>query len=258
MNKFLSYAKHNFFFLCFLSFVSFSICAHSEENANPIYKKEQAPQQTTFAGNVQQTQSKKPFHTYVTIEKYVLENNGESKNPISHVSLELFFSPLRKDTSIIPTSNPLILPQEGQSWTIGNGEVQPIQTTFEIPFDKLTHDGFRFAIQIHRKGAHLLPCFFDVEQISEFNRTYTCHTDLSYQLNKKIAEKDMDKEGVVVRVFTDLSGRDKDKPKEAINVGSLFNSKEGGNASAEEGSHRLNLTLSSLSSALKDWLFNKN
>ena len=54
---------------------------------------------------------------------------------------------------------------------------------FEIPWAYVMHkDGFNFDIQIVRKGTTILPCKFEVLQLSEFNRSYICRLDEAWQI----------------------------------------------------------------------------
>ena len=146
----------------------------------------------------------KPYRTFITIQRYNMEQSGDAEQ-ISNVRIEVMF-PNQK--------NPLQLPEGGGFWPIGNGQVQEINRTFELPYQMVQNDGFKFTIQMFRKGSTFLPCQFDVSQLSEFNRGYVCHTDLGYQ-NGLLPEK-QDKEGIQVRVFTDRNSEAKEIPKEAL------------------------------------------
>lgn len=147
-----------------------------------------------------------PYRTWLTLEGFVMENNGDPENPISNVRLEVTF----------PQGQKLELPGNGQYWTIGNGQVQEIKQTFELPWSAIQADGFQFTVQMVRKGSELLPCKFDIKQLSQFNRKYFCHTDVAWQLNQKLPENKIEKEGIEVRVFTDKNTPAKEFPKEAI------------------------------------------
>jgi hypothetical protein len=149
-----------------------------------------------------------PYRTWISLEGFVMENNGDPSNPISNVRLEVTF----------PGGQRLDLPGNGQFWTIGNGQIQEIKQTYEIPWSAIQpqKDGFNFTVQMIRKGSELLPCKFDVSQLSQFNRKYTCHTDVAWQLNQKIPEGQIEKEGIEVRVFTDKNTPAKDIPKDAL------------------------------------------
>jgi hypothetical protein len=158
---------------------------------------------TSIASPVAQVQ---PYRTFVTIQNYVMDSNGEPQNPISNVKLEVAFS---KDKKIE-------LPEGGSYWPVGNGQRQDINRTYEIPWEAISSDGFNFTIQMVRKGSKMLPCHFNVTQLSQYNRSYFCHTDVQWQLEKKLPEDRLDKEGVQVRVFTDKNTPSKELPKDAL------------------------------------------
>jgi hypothetical protein len=80
----------------------------------------------------------------------------------------------------------------------------------------VNNDGFNFQIQMVRKGVKMLPCNFTVNQLSQFNRSYFCHTDIQWQMEQKISEEKIDKEGIQIRVFTDKNTPAKDLPKDAL------------------------------------------
>jgi hypothetical protein len=148
----------------------------------------------------------KPFRTFVTIQRYTVENNGEPSNPISNVRLEITF----------PNGNKVTLPEGGQYWPIGNGQVQEINRTFEIPYSYISKDGFKMTIQMYRKGAKMFPCNFHVTALSQFNRAYVCKVDEGFQRRSRIAEQYIDREGVQLRVFTDLNSEPGEIPTDAI------------------------------------------
>lgn len=108
------------------------------------------------------------------------------------------------------------LPGGGQYWPIGNGQVQEIDQTFELPWGFITNDGFKFEIQIERKGTKILPCQFEVHQLSQFNRSYICRLDINWQINQKIPEEKLDKEALQIRIFTDRNSPRREVPKDAI------------------------------------------
>jgi hypothetical protein len=135
-----------------------------------------------------------------------MDNNGEEQNPISNVRLEVAFNENEK----------MRLPESGQYWPIGNGQRQDINRTYEIPWQAIQNDGFSFQIQMVRQGSKMLPCQFKVSQLSQFNRAYVCHTDLQWQLDRKVGEARLDKEGIEVRVFTDRNTPAKELPKDAL------------------------------------------
>jgi hypothetical protein len=147
-----------------------------------------------------------PFRTFITLESYVMEANGEPGNPISEVRLEIAF----------PNNVRVELPGGSQYWPIGNGQTQAINRTYEVPASALVNDGFNFNIQMVRKGAKFLPCQFSVTQISEYNRTYFCHTDLQWQTSQKIPTEKINKEGIRIKVSTDKNTPKNELPKEAL------------------------------------------
>ena len=127
--------------------------------------------------------------TFITIQRYNMENNGEPSSPISNVRIEIKF----------PDGNKIQLPEGGQFWPIGNGQVQEINRTFELPWTYVQKDGFKFEIQLVRKGSKMLPCEFDVTELSQFNRAYVCRTDTSLQTN--VAAENLDREGIQIRSY---------------------------------------------------------
>jgi hypothetical protein len=136
----------------------------------------------------------KPYQTYITIQNYSLQSSGEPGNGISNVHLELTF----------PNGKKYVLPEGGQDWPVGNGQMQTIDQTYQLPFKYIQKDGFNFTVQIVRRGADLLPCQFKVEQLSVFNRSYVCHTDINWQEAQKTPEDQIDREAVQLRVSTDI------------------------------------------------------
>lgn len=149
-----------------------------------------------------------PFRTFISIQKYTVEQNGEVNQPVSNVRLELTF----------PNKSTVKLPENGEYWVIGNGQMQEINRTFELPFAFVQNDSFRFRIQMIRRGSKMLPCEFDVAQLSQFNRAYVCHTDLNWQTNQNIPAEKQDREGLQIRVFTDRQSQPKEIPQNAIAI----------------------------------------
>lgn len=147
-----------------------------------------------------------PYRTFVTIQNYVMDSNGDPSNPISNVRIEVAFSKDKK----------MELPEAGAYWPIGNGQRQDINRTYELPWQAIVNDGFDFTIQMVRKGSNMLPCQFKVSQLSEYNRSYFCHTDLRWQTERRIPEEKLDKEGIQVRVFTDKNTPSKELPKDVL------------------------------------------
>jgi hypothetical protein len=149
----------------------------------------------------------KPFRIFISIQRYNMENNGES-NPISNVRLVVTF----------PNGAKVPLPEANQFWPIGNGQAQEINRTYELPWALVKNDGFRFSIQMERKGSLMLPCNFEVVQLSQFNRSYTCHTDTAWQQEKHIEPEKQDREGIQVRIFSDKLSEPKEIPQDAIAI----------------------------------------
>jgi hypothetical protein len=147
-----------------------------------------------------------PFRTFMTIQRYTLESNGDPSNNISNVRLEMKF----------PGDVQIKLPGGDQHWPIGNGQVQEVNQTFEIPWAYVRNDSFSFVLQMVRKGAQILPCQFDVKELSHFNRTYTCQTDVGWQQREKVPENRINREGVAIRIFTDRNTPSKEIPKDAV------------------------------------------
>jgi len=148
----------------------------------------------------------KPYRTWIAIQRYNMENNGETNQPISNVRLEVKF----------PNGQKLQLPESGQFWPIGNGQVQEINRTFEVPWAWVQNDGFVFEVQMIRKGSEFLPCRFEVATLSQFNRAYVCKTDTAWQTNNRVSAEQMDKESIQVRVFTDLNSKPNEIPNDSI------------------------------------------
>lgn len=151
-----------------------------------------------------------PFRTWVALEGFIMESNGDPANPISSVRLAV----------TMPGKLRLDLPGNGQYWTIGNGQMQEIHQIVEIPWEAVSaSDGFPFRVQIVRKGSTLLPCEFQVTQLSQFNRKYFCHTDVNWQISQNVPEENLEKEGIEVRVFTDKNTPANELPKEVLAMG---------------------------------------
>ncbi len=148
----------------------------------------------------------KPFRTWINIQRYNMENNGDASQPISNVRLEMQF----------PNQQKLSLPESGQFWPIGNGQVQEINRNYEVPFAWLANDAFVFTVQMIRKGAEMLPCRFEVSTLSQFNRSYVCKTDTGWQASNHIAADKFDKESIQIRVFTDLNSKPKEIPSDSV------------------------------------------
>lgn len=147
----------------------------------------------------------KPYRAFVTIQRYNLEQIGTGSDAIANVRLEIK----------MPGGTQVVLPESGQYFPIGNRQTQEINRTFEIPWKYIRNDSFKMAIQMIRRGSDMLPCEFDVAQLSQFNRAYVCHTDVQWQItHDKATDETADKEGVQIRVFTDLNSPASEIPKE--------------------------------------------
>lgn len=174
-----------------------------EVAANNAAPAQAAPSTATAAAPVRV----EPYRTFVTIQRYVVESNGEPNNPISNVRIAVTF----------PNGSKLELPEAGQWWPIGNGQAQEINRTFELPWQVVSaKDGFKFKIQMERKGSVMLPCEFEVAQLSQFNRAYNCQTDVAWQTQQKLSPEKIDKEGIQIRVFTSKNSTAKEIPTDAI------------------------------------------
>ncbi len=148
----------------------------------------------------------KPYRTWITVQRYNMEQNGEENQPISNVRLEVTF----------PNGQKLSLPESGQFWPIGNGQVQEINRNYEIPYAWVSNDGFVFTVQMNRKGTVLLPCKFEVATLSQFNRSYVCRTDTGWQASNHVPAEKHDKESIQIRIFTDLNSKPNEIPNDAI------------------------------------------
>lgn len=153
----------------------------------------------------------KPYRTWITVQRYNMESNGDAAQPISNVRLEVQF-PTPKGSA----EQKMSLPESGQFWPIGNGQVQEINRNFEVPWAWIQNDGFVFTVQMVRKGAEMLPCRFEVTTLSQFNRSYVCKTDTGWQATNHIPPEKHDKESIQVRVFTDLNSKPNEIPNDAI------------------------------------------
>lgn len=148
----------------------------------------------------------KPYRTFLTIKRYDLENSGIPSKPVSTVKLDISF----------PQGVNFQLPEGGNAWSIGNNQSQEINRTFEVPWSFIAKDSFAFEIKMKRKGKDINPCKFKVEQVSQFNRTYICRTDVAYQQNQKIPDAKIAKEAIEIRIFSDRNSPAAEVPKDAI------------------------------------------
>lgn len=177
-------------------------------NAQGLVSLKGADGQSDLAASSPAIAQVKPYRTFIEVARYNMENNGESNNPISNVRIVVTF----------PNQQKIQLPEGGQWWPIGNGQAQEIHKFYELPFSYIQNDGFKFSIQMERKGSLMLPCNFEVITLSQFNRSYTCHTDLNWQQNERISPENFDKEGIQVRVFTDQNSEKKEIPGNALMI----------------------------------------
>ena len=162
---------------------------------------------TAYPDDVQpQVKAQQPYRTFIMIQRYSVENSGNAGQSVSNVRLEITF----------PNEIKTQLPENGQYWPIGNGQAQEINRTFELPFALVQNDSFRFRIQMIRHGGKLLPCEFDVASLSQFNRSYVCHTDTNWQANQKVASDRIDNEGIQIRIFTDKNSQPGEIPRDSI------------------------------------------
>jgi hypothetical protein len=180
----------------------FALTARTTHSEDQVAATEAAMQQQ----QAQPLQPVKPYRTFITVQRYTVENNGNPNQPVSNVRLEMTF----------PNGAQAQLPESGDFWPVGNGQSQEINRTYEIPWAYIQNDGFRFSVQMIRKGTKILPCEFDIVTLSQFNRGYICRTDVAYQANKGMSEDKLDKEGIQIRVFTDKNSTPKDIPQDAI------------------------------------------
>lgn len=148
----------------------------------------------------------KPFRTFLTIQKYNLENSGKAADKIFNARIEISF----------PNGSKLILPEGGHRWPISNGQSQEINRTVEIPWAFVQSDATRFTVSILRSGATIAPCEFAAEQLSQFNRGYICHTDAGFQADQGTPQEQIVRESVYVRVFTDRNSTPKEIPTDAL------------------------------------------
>lgn len=147
----------------------------------------------------------KPYRAFVTFQRYNLEQMGEDADSIANVRLEI----------TLPGGVSLALPENGQYWPIGDRQTQEINRTYEIPWSTIRNDGFRMKVQMVRRGSEMLPCEIEVSQLSQFNRAYVCHTNVQWQIkNNKVTDETADKEGIQLRIFTDLNSPSSEIPKE--------------------------------------------
>jgi len=162
---------------------------------------------TFLVAGVSLADSPKTFRTFVTIEAYHQESNGKTDDVPSHVQLEVKLGPEKK----------LVLPEPKKFWTIHNKKFQPIHQTFEVPSELVQNEAFSFEITMHEKGKTILPCVIKAAELTKFNRSYMCRTDATFQsAQQRLPEARVAKQGVEVRVFTDLNVKNKALPKNLL------------------------------------------
>jgi hypothetical protein len=144
-----------------------------------------------------------PYRTFITFKRYYVKSTDQA---VSNVRLEILF----------PNGVKTQLPENGQYWPVGVGQAQDINRTFELPFATIQKDSFHFKVQMVRHGGNILPCEFEVDSLSQFNRSYICHTDVNWQTNQKVASEKIDDEGVEIRIFTDKNSQPKEIPQDTI------------------------------------------
>ena len=149
---------------------------------------------------------KNQYRTFISFQKYTMESNGQTGNAISNVRIEVTF----------PSGTRVELPESGVYWPIGNGQFQEINRVYEIPWSYVQRDGFRLRLQMIRKGSTISPCEIEVAQLSAYNRAYICHTDVIAQMKNGTEAGNAVKEGVEIRIFTDLNSTQKEIPQNAI------------------------------------------
>lgn len=75
---------------------------------------------------------------------------------------------------------------------------------FEIPAKSIRYDAFAVVVQMVKAGYSFKACEISVDQMNQFDRLYVC------------TAKDIPNAQVQVRVFTDLHGGDKFRPRQSI------------------------------------------
>jgi hypothetical protein len=137
----------------------------------------------------------KSFRTFVTIKALHSEAPGVSSPNSSEVRLQIK----------LPDGRTLKLREKD------------IQRSFEIPFDFVKQDSFGMEVALVRKGKNILPCQITVHQLSQYNRSYRCQTDVGFQINQQyIPENKVTREGVELRVFTDAQSDKKEIPRKLL------------------------------------------
>jgi len=92
-----------------------------------------------------------------------------------------------------------------------------VDQSFEIPFDFVKQDTFGMEVTLLKKGKNILPCEITVNQLSQYNRSYRCQTDVGFQVSQQhIPESKVTREGVEFRVFTDIQSDKKEIPQKLL------------------------------------------
>ena len=92
-----------------------------------------------------------------------------------------------------------------------------IDQSFEIPFDFVKQDSFGMEVTMLGERKNILPCKITVHQLSQYNRSYRCQTDVGFQINQQhIPENKATREGVEFRVFTDVQSDKKEIPRKLL------------------------------------------
>lgn len=173
-----------------------------------VYSQEQAaPQQEQE--NLQVIEEIKPFRTFITFQRYRIDQNGNPQTPVSNVKINIEFPGANAEEK----GKEISLPGEKTTWAIGDGQIQEIDQSFEVPFEYVSNlDGFKMNVTMDRKGVWIKPCKFVVKDLSKFNRGYVCRTDQDWQKKRGRTEEQMDIESIQVRVFTDKNLQRNEKP----------------------------------------------
>ncbi|NBX93353.1 MAG: hypothetical protein EB078_05310 [Proteobacteria bacterium] len=151
----------------------------------------------------------KPYRTFITIKAVNQEQPLKKAEESAQIRLELQ----------LPGRKPVFLPEKNKFWTLRKSESQKVEQTFEIPYAVIQNDGFQFDVTMVKKGKTIQPCHFEVKELSQFNRTYFCRTDVNFQLNQQhIREDKITKQEVEIRVFSDVNTHSKDLPKKLASL----------------------------------------
>jgi hypothetical protein len=137
----------------------------------------------------------KSFRTFVTVKALYHGDGGVSSPNNSEVRLQIK----------LPDGRTLKLREKN------------IDQSFEIPFDFVKQDSFGMEVALVKKGKNILPCQITVYQLSQYNRSYRCQTDVGFQINQQhVPENKVTREGVVFRVFTDAQSDKKEIPRKLL------------------------------------------